>query len=719
LVHAQTFKWAYQTAYTTGNQKICTSPQNAVFLSGHFSGAVDLDFGTSSSIVTSPTGWQNAFFARYDSSGQLIWANALNAHANISISGMVADSFNNLYIAGYYAGVTDFDPGPNVYNLSTSSAFDRNLFIAKYDSSGMLMWVKGAGGVFLQHASDIQLDAHQDLLITGTFESSCDFGPGPGSTLIAPSSSNTYILKLDKHGNFKWVRQFEGNSNSGQLIQVDNQLQVYVFGVFSGTVDFDPGPGTMLKSATNSAVYLEKLDSNGHLIWVIVLENDSAFSMITPVGVEVDTFHHVYLAGMFVQSVDIDPGPGSLVFQSYGQTDAYLVKLDSTGALIWGKQMGNAYNDKLAGLQLDAGNNCYLMGQFSDTLDIDPGPGVMLLYSPANHAYVLKLEASGNFVSTLHYGGNTATDNLLCNAIEITDDEHIYTSGTLGGTADFNPGSGQYVLSSLTVSGDLYLSKLEICGSIQHVSYTACDSMLLFGNSYHQSTQFLALFSDVTGCDSSYYVTLEITKRSRDTLSYTACSAVSVNGISYQASGVYQQYFSHASGCDSVLVLLISIEINDSIVQVGSTLQSLTSGASYQWVYCPSYLPIPGATNQQYTPVIAGQYAVIITTSNCVETSICKTVSVTDLEVVEDASLNQIEVSPNPGESIFHIRTPKPFQKAAYQIYNVLGKCVLKGEQMYSNQLICNLSGLADGMYICLTQIDGKPYAAKLQKLNR
>src|SRR5258706_6482447 len=127
-------------------------------------------------------------------------------------SSTAVDAAGNVYTSGVFSNTVDFDPGPGTYNLTSTGTYD--MFISKLDSSGNFIWVKAMGGnssLDIAGGSSITLDAAGNVYITGTFEGTVDFDPGPGLfTLSVTGNFRTrasFVLKLDSDGNFIWAKQ--------------------------------------------------------------------------------------------------------------------------------------------------------------------------------------------------------------------------------------------------------------------------------------------------------------------------------------------------------------------------------------------------------------------------------------------------------------------------------------------------------------------------------
>ena len=114
------------------------------------------------------------------------------------------------------------------------------------------------------------MDANRNVFLVGTFGGTTDFDPGPGvANRTNVGGFNTFVVKLDPNGNLLWVQIIGGGDAKPAGLTVDEFGSVYLTGVFSGTVDFDPGLG-VTNFTTPVGVedgFVVKLDANGGLVW--------------------------------------------------------------------------------------------------------------------------------------------------------------------------------------------------------------------------------------------------------------------------------------------------------------------------------------------------------------------------------------------------------------------------------------------------------------------
>lgn len=326
-------------------------------------------------------------------------------------------------------------------------------------------WVKSFGGASNDVPKSITTDVLGNVYTTGSFISTVDFDPGLGvSNLTSNGQNDVFVQKLDVLGNLIWVKSFGGSSvDQGLSVLVDSLGNVYTTGRFSGTVDFDPGPGVSnLTSNGHEDRFIHKMDVQGNFVWVKTFWGISGgFSSFS-----IDKSGNTYTAGFFDGAVDFDPGPGVSILVSNGSSDAFVQKLDASGNFLWAKSFGatssssGPFFSNTVGIDspvfIDALDNVYTTGRFFGTIDFDPGPGVNnLTWSSGKSNYIQKLDASGNFLWAKSFGGYSVT---------VDPSGNVYITGTFRDTIDFDPGPG---ISNLIANGtsDVYIQKLDASGN--------------------------------------------------------------------------------------------------------------------------------------------------------------------------------------------------------------------------------------------------------------
>src|SRR5215213_7443409 len=136
-------------------------------------------------------------------------------------------------------------------------------------SAQSLEWVRGMGGSGVDFGQAIAVDNAGNVYSTGLFMNTADFDPGPGVfNLTSAGSWDIYISKLDSSGVFQWAKRIGSTGDDRGLAIATDGPGVYLTGIFSLTVDFDPGAGTYnMTSAGNVDIFIMKLDAAGNFVW--------------------------------------------------------------------------------------------------------------------------------------------------------------------------------------------------------------------------------------------------------------------------------------------------------------------------------------------------------------------------------------------------------------------------------------------------------------------
>ena len=506
-----------------------------------------------------------------------------------------------------YGNAVTYDAAGNVYTTGRTGS---NVFIFKQDASGNFLWAKQFTGTYMISYS-IAVDIAGNVLVTGFFQNTVDFDPGPTVyNLTVSGGSNIFISKLDMNGNFVWAKKMDGLANvftSGFGISTDALGNVYTTGQFDFKTDFDPGPGIFnLTPVGLEDVFISKLDAGGNFMWAKQL-GGPADEVAT--SIVLDATGNIYLTGYFQDMADFDPGAATFFLTSSGFDDIFVTKFDNSGNLLWADQMGGTADDFSTAVATDNTGNVFLTGYFYGTADFDPGPAVYSLSSAGNaDIFISKLDAGGNFLWAKQMG-DTLFDRGLGISLDVLG--NVYTTGAFNGTVDFDPGSGVYNFSS-NGNVDIFFSKLNSGGGFiwaKRVGGPNSDIANAIkvdpsGNIY--STGFFRGVVDfdpgapVFNLTSNVVTAAFIHKmqpcfNSTSTINAVVCYSYNLNGQIYTSSGTYEQTILNATGCDSLITLQLTVNgsITNNVATACDTYtwqgQTYTSSGHYTVSY-----PAPG-----------------------------------------------------------------------------------------------------------------------------
>ncbi|HYG52415.1 MAG TPA: hypothetical protein VD905_16000, partial [Flavobacteriales bacterium] len=204
-----------------------------------------------------------------------------------------------------------------------------------------------------------------------------------------------YLVGKTQDPIFDWSRAMGGTGEEyGYSVTTDPAGNVYTVGTFSGTADFDPGPG--VSNATSNGqndLYIQKMDKNGFLLWIKTIGgtgNEYAYK------VKYDASSgNIYIAGGFETTVDFDPGTGTTTITANGITDGYVLCLTTSGNYVNAYTMGGSGNIAVCtSLTFDASGRIHTTGRFTGTVDFNPSGGVLNLTSAGGFdVFVQKLSS--------------------------------------------------------------------------------------------------------------------------------------------------------------------------------------------------------------------------------------------------------------------------------------------------------------------------------------
>jgi len=235
------------------------------YLAGTFKDTVDFDTGIQYKPKYSLAPNAYSFFIfKLNDNGQFNWVRITNIP---SCQTMTSDNFGHIFIGGTFFGTVDFDPGPNIYNVSS---LGYAAYALKLDTLGNFKWIKKMGGANVPFkvdiVHDIKCNQQGDIFLCGEFAGLEDFDPNAGSYLLGPGSlfgsSDAFYMLLDSIGNFKWAAAMGDSLTQAvaKCLAQTNQGKIYIVGSFSGTSDFDPNIGVLIKSSNvGYHAYLIKL----------------------------------------------------------------------------------------------------------------------------------------------------------------------------------------------------------------------------------------------------------------------------------------------------------------------------------------------------------------------------------------------------------------------------------------------------------------------------
>lgn len=483
ISQAQYFNWAKQFNGQNDNYwdigiSTKVDHQGNVYTTGYFHGTVDFDPNAGEMLKTATGQNEDVFISKLSPEGNLLWVHTFGSDEDDRGMVIQIDNEDNIYCSGFFSGNVDFDPGSGV----TSLTGDQDFFVIKLSSVGDFLWAKKIGESNSALAQGIAITADNDVIVAASFFGNVDVDPGTGVNLIESEATAVAIIKFSASGEFQWAAPIVGSGVYISEMIIDSQGRICSTGGISVSADFDPGSETLTLYNPAGAVFLQVLSENGELIFV------KQFGGVNGSGQDLilDDQGNFYITGSYNFSTDFDPGSGEYIMQSAGSMDAFVLKLNSSGNLVWVKSLGGTQGERAKGLVLFNGN-LIITGYFGGTSDLQFGDGQSSFTSLGmNDVFITSISTDGafNWVST--FGGN-ADDSVT--SIATDGNGAYYITGGFQGTADLDPTSGT---SNFISGGTIDVYHVKISDLPAQVSEWSSSELSAYPNPSDHLIRFLA-----------------------------------------------------------------------------------------------------------------------------------------------------------------------------------------------------------------------------------
>jgi len=264
-------------------------------------------------------GLDDIFLVKYDANGNELWAKRTGGSGGEIGYGVSSDSGGNVYITGYF-GSQSLIFGS--YTLLNAGANGLDIFLAKYDANGNVLWAKSAGtAYYFDFAYFVTTDSGGNVYVAGYFDSpSISFGSYT-LTNAGVGDSDIFLVKYDANGNVLWAKSAGGAlKDIACSISTDNGGNVYVTGFF-GSPSISFGSYTYTNAGVFD-IFLVKYDASGNVLWA-----KSAGGADYDVGLSVsaDSAGNGYITGYF-DSPSISFGSDTLT--NAGARNIFVTKIN-------------------------------------------------------------------------------------------------------------------------------------------------------------------------------------------------------------------------------------------------------------------------------------------------------------------------------------------------------------------------------------------------------
>jgi hypothetical protein len=582
--------------------------------------------------------------------------------------GACVDNAGNTYVLGFYSSTITI--GPNTFNCSG----DIDMFLAKLDTSGNVVWSQKMGGSGHDQGNAICTDNQGNLYLTGCFTSTVSFGT---NVLTSYGGSDIFLARMDTAGNYIWVRKAGSTVNptvseEGIDLVLDGGNNILLSGGFEGTATFSP-----YTVASNGSVdaFVAKYDTNGNILWVRNGGSTSYHDAAHSVGC--GPSKEVYISGFFEGTANFS---GTSVI-SNGSRDIFIAKYDSLGTIQWVEHAGGTGTDEGTQMALDNLGNTYVTGSFYGTGVFDTIN--LVSASSSKDIFLAKYNSAGHALWAVKAGGTTDDATLYV----ATTNTAVYITGYISGTATF--GLNQLIS---TGGGDAFVAKYDIAGN---------NEWVMAGSGTQNEAGFAVCV------DPNYNIYMS--GYSSGNTTFGIHPITNNGGPDIFVAKLNEQ---PCKGMPSVSIngLNSSYLLTDTPVALSG---SPTGGVFYG-------TGIMGNTFSPYLAGIGTHTIVYIYLDGGCSKAVCESVDVTSAGSVQEHTVvdSDIRISPNPGDGIFNILISNIENKElGITIVNNIGQVVQSKNEPrtkgnYNGTI--DLSKFPNGIYMLHIKIGSRNYSQKI-----
>jgi hypothetical protein len=318
-----------------------------VYLTGSFRGNVD--FGGDP--FTAPGDSTNAFYlAAFDPDGFHLWSLSAGDESSQGGTWVTTDSENNVIVTGQFDGTMEFGSD----TLATNGAAD--ILLLKFDVEGAYQWGAGFGGALADEGIAVTTDGSDNIIVTGYFEGSVDFGGGP---LSGNGGMDVFLAKFAPDGSHLESVHFGDTGNdAGHGVFANSADDIVITGGFAGDVSFG---GELFSSVGDYDVFVAQFDSNLEHLWSSAAGGED---MNSGYSVWVDGADNVLVTGAFNGVMNL--GGGWL--DCTGDWDFFAAAFDVAGEHLWSICSGDTNDQRGYAIAADSLGDVLVTGFFWESI---------------------------------------------------------------------------------------------------------------------------------------------------------------------------------------------------------------------------------------------------------------------------------------------------------------------------------------------------------------
>ncbi|MEI7661485.1 MAG: T9SS type A sorting domain-containing protein [Bacteroidota bacterium] len=386
------------------------------------------------------------------------------------------DNAGNIYLTGGFCNSVNFNPNGTAFFLQSSGTDVSDIYFAKYDHDFNLVWAFGLGNSNWETGLAIKTDPEKNVYISGNYTGTVDFDPGPGTSVLSTSTMRYFLAKYDSNGQFKWVRDIGSDGNN--YLTVPPRVRIF------------PGKSLEVYTWLLGNDTLRKFNSNGYPAWKKPLPG-------------------MPVSGIATSLFSVNNCKNPFEYSPYYQDSLRFNKIGGNGDFDFSKTIARTADGFIGGyINYDINGKILLSGRFwgtvhfyrmNDTVTISNYDSTMVYPNTYDHLareFITKIDTSGNADWVKHFINNGPSPYI----IRTNANGEIFTAGFLNFSANFDP-AGSVILTNGGFGN--YIAKYD-----SSFNYVACATFL--GGSYNDFIGGFGLHGDTAVICGHFFNTIDL-----------------------------------------------------------------------------------------------------------------------------------------------------------------------------------------------------------------
>ncbi len=338
------FEWAQACGhpfYGETKSVLTTDQEGNVFMAGSF--IETAVFGAES---INSAGGTDIFIAKHNTAGEVLWLMADGGEDYDYLHGIAVDD-DGFYTCGTFYGTT------HIGSETFTSQGSQDIFLVRYDTEGIFSWARHIGSPKTDFVNAMCTDPEGNMIITGHYYDSISFGD---TMLYAAAASDIFLAKYNVSGELQWLKQASGSSSDQSYsLSCDDEGNI----LFTGSYYNDILIGdTLLTTMFPTGVFMAKMDNNGTLQFVSQIDGNG---LIAKSFATFDSNGDIFFTGNFTDQINI----GSYYFDAGAfNIDIFITRYGADGELIWADHGYGIGSDQLISISAGPKKDIYISGHY-------------------------------------------------------------------------------------------------------------------------------------------------------------------------------------------------------------------------------------------------------------------------------------------------------------------------------------------------------------------